>query len=202
MLSLLLLVSIVFVGQGGYRLWRRGPWELPKATEPAASPAAQEEKRAAAPPAQLNTKTIIEKNLFDPERGASRTKEAEAASAAMQRIRSLVLVGTIILGGSRYAILEGLQAAATPPVLGTVPTSMRLKLGDAVEGFKLSEVHEKKVVFTKGNARVDLALNFFRRVEGDKDKAPTQPRAPVPNRLPQPRLPRPGVVQPPPGSPN
>src|SRR5262249_60153209 len=38
---------------------------------------------------------------------------------------------------------------------------MRIKLGETVEGFKLSEVSEKRVVFVKGTARVELPLDYF-----------------------------------------
>jgi hypothetical protein len=127
-----------------------------------------------------STKNIIEKNLFDPERGVGRTQEAEASTVAMQRIRSMVLLGTAILGSSRYAILQQpSDSGSSPP--GT-PTrqqgSLRLKLGDTVEGFKLSEIHDKKVIFTKGVSKVEVALDFFRKVE----QAKPGPAGPVPAR--------------------
>ena len=47
-------------------------------------------------------------------------------------------------------------------------------LGDTVEGFKLSEIREKSVIFTKGASKVEVAIDFFRRVEE------TGPRPPIP----------------------
>jgi hypothetical protein len=129
---------------------------------------------------------IISKNLFDPERGASRTKEAEADSRSLQRIRSFILLGTAILGSNRYAILqEGSGGAPTPT---GPPAPVRYKVGDVVEGFQLSEVRDKNVVFSKGASKVELALDYFRKVE-----------TPVPGR---PTIPQPGVVNVPvPGQP-
>jgi hypothetical protein len=182
LLSLLLLVSIGFVGASTYQLWKTGPWDLPspaRAKDSAPALAANEET----PEFQVaNTRNIIEKNLFDPERGANRTKEAEASAAATQRVRSLVLLGTAILGNSRYAIIQEPSTAGRGPTKAQPGNSgqMRLKLGDALEGFKLSEIRDKSVVFTKGASRVEVTIDFFRPGE-----EPPPSRAPIP--------PRPGV---------
>ncbi|MGE5303744.1 MAG: hypothetical protein ACM3TN_10480, partial [Alphaproteobacteria bacterium] len=67
-------------------------------------------------------------------------------------MRSMVLLGTAILGANRYAVLR--DAAPTPvPGPGQAAAAqgaslMRLKLGDNVEGFRLSEIGDKRVVFT------------------------------------------------------
>ena len=195
LLSLLLLIAIAFVGMRSYQHWQEGPWELPKPGKGKDSSVIGEPKKEPQQPQLASTKSIIEKNLFDPERGASRTKEAEASSLAIQRIRSMVLLGTAILGNSRYAILE---SPSEPRSSGQrspsgQPSYLRLKLGDAVEGFKLTAVDEKKVVFTKGASRVEVALDFSRRVEEAKQKSPAPP-APRPGVAP--RIPR-GEAAPP-----
>ena len=196
LLSLLLLAAIVFVGAGTYNLWQEGPWDLPKPAK--AKGAVVEETKQEPPRLQLvSTKNIIDKNLFDPERGAGRVQESEASAIAMQRIRSMVLMGTAILGNSRYAILQG-PSETRPPVPGAPAGqqgNLRLKLGDTVEGFKLSEIHEKKVVFTKGSSKVEVALDFFRKVDDSKEqsKAPAQTRPGVAPSIPR----RPGVPVPP-----
>ncbi len=140
-----------------------------------------------------STKNIIDKNLFDPERGASRTKEAEANSLAVQRLRSMVLLGTALLGNSRYAILQehsDPRLAAQRSQAGQQGT-MLLKLGETLEGFKLSEIRERSVVFTKGASRVELSLDYFRKVDEGLKNAP----GPVPPRQPlSPRLPRRGIT--------
>jgi len=180
----LLLAAIVFVGARTYNLWQKGPWELPQPAKGRETSIVAEPKKD--PPKQqlASTKNIIEKNLFDPERGASRAEQAEASSVAMQRVGSMVLLGTAILGSSSYAILQGPSdpRPSPPGAKGGAATSLRLKLGDLVEGFKLSEIHEKKVIFTKGSSKVEVALDFFRKVEQTKQGPP----APIP--------PRPGVA--------
>ncbi len=172
-----------------YRLWHLGPWDLPTPGK-TKSPLVIEEPKTAPQPVQVtSTKNIIDKNLFDPERGASRTKEAEANSLAMQRLRSMILLGTAVLGNSRYAILQERfdpRLASQKSQTGQQGT-MRLKSGDTLEGFKLSEVRERSVVFTKGTSRVELSLDYFRKVdEGLKNApGPVPPRQPLPPRLPR-----------------
>lgn len=140
-----------------------------------------------------NTKSIVEKNLFDPERGANRA-EGEAASLAVQRIRRMVLLGTAILGQNRYAILQespDARSGAKTAETGQV----RIKLGDTVEGFKLSEVYYNRVVFSKGASKVEIPLDYFRKFEDTKDRAKTP--APVVPRIPARTPRREGAGQPP-----
>jgi hypothetical protein len=175
----------VFVGASTYRLWQAGPWDLPTAGKAKETPPARKTDEE---PPQLqvaNTRNIVEKNLFDPERGATRTKEKEAEASAMQRIRSMVLLGTAILGNSRYAIMQEPSESRAPAKPG-VSGQTRLKMGDMIEGFKLSEIRDKSVVFTKGASRVEVALDFF-RPRGEPPpptKAPPPPRQPVGPRIP------------------
>lgn len=174
LLSILLAAGIVFAVSSAYRLWEGGPWDLPKpgkAREPVASeePGEEESRR----PQVANTRAIIDRNLFDPERGQNRTNSDDVSSAAMQRIRSLVLLGTALLGDSRYAILEDSAKAGGPAKARSGSGQMRFRQGDSWEGFKLSEVRERSVVFTQGASRVELALDFSRL------GAPAAPRASV-----------------------
>jgi hypothetical protein len=84
---------------------------------------------------------------------------------------------------------------------------MRLKLGDNIEGYRLAEIADKKVVFTKDAARVEVALDYFRKVEVPTPRQPTPPgQAVVPGVAPTgprviPNLPRRGRI-PVPGNPN
>jgi hypothetical protein len=193
-----LIASILFVGASTYQLWEAGPWDLPtsaRAKEAAPEPAATEDP---APFQVANTRNIIEKNLFDPERGANRTKDAEASAAATQRIRSMVLLGTAILGDSRYAIIQEPANAARGPTKAQPGTSnqMRVKLGDAVEGFKVAEIRDKSVIFTKGGSRVEVSIDFFRPgEEPPPGRAPVPPRPGVGPRIP-PRVPQGGATAP------
>jgi len=187
LLTLLLLASIGFAITKTYLLWKAGPWDIPQSGR--GKPFIITEAKKPAPRMQLvNTRDIIEKNLFDPERGASRTKEAEASSLAMQKVRSLVLMGTAVLGASRYAIF---QEPLDPRAVGPRPqggnmNTLRLKVGDQVEGFRLSEVQDKRVVFSKGPLKVELTLDYFRKMEGVPDRSIAPAPVPVPG--------RPGVI--------
>ena len=89
-----------------YWLWTTGPWDLPNPGKPKSPISAEGSKGVTNSPVVIGTETIISKNIFDPERGAGFTREAEANSQAFQRIRSMVLLGTAILGNNRFAILQ------------------------------------------------------------------------------------------------
>lgn len=138
----------------------------------------------------ISTELIISRNLFDPERGAGLTREVEANSQASQRIKSMVLLGTAILGSNRFAILQDGASSAAGKGQSVVP--MRIKLGDTVEGFKLSEISEKKVVFTKGAATVDVPLDYFRKTEIAQPRAPTAEPTPASGQTGSPRVAPPG----------
>src|SRR4030095_5657528 len=106
LLSLLLIVAIGLVLTKTYWLWMSGPWDLPNPGK-AKSPIVVEGTKAVTNPRPIiGTETIISKNIFDPERGAGLTREAEVNSQAFQRIRSMILLGTAILGNNRFAILK------------------------------------------------------------------------------------------------
>ena len=165
LLSLLLVVAIGLIVTKTYWLWMSGPWDLPNPRK-AKSPIAAEDNKAVTNPPTIGTETIISKNIFDPERGAGLTRESEANSQAFQRIRGMVLLGTAILGNNRFAILQEGGSPGAVVAAGRSLAPMRIKLGDTVEGFKLSEVSEKRVVFVKGTATVDLPLDYFRKIDG------------------------------------
>lgn len=189
LLSVLLVVAIGLVLAKTYLLWTTGPWELPNPVK-SRSPIPMEEPKAGTnPPAVVGTETIISKNIFDPERGASFTREAEANSQAFQRIRSMVLLGTAILGNNRFAILQDSAnpSGAQPGVPGQSSTPIRIKLGDTVEGFKLSEVSEKRVVFARGASTVEVPLDYFRKTEVVQPRRPVAPQ-PAAAQTPAPRV--------------
>jgi hypothetical protein len=137
-------------------------------------------------PLLANTKNIIDRNLFDPERGA--VKVGEVASAALQKVRSLVLLGTAVIGDSRYAVFQ--QPSESPAAKTPSAGQMRLKVGDSFEGFRVSEIQDRRVIFAKGGSQVEVSLDFFRKFEETKEKAKTTapvgprvaPRIPIPRR--------------------
>jgi hypothetical protein len=206
--GLLLIACAAGLGVKTYLLWKQGPWDLPGPVKPkpgVASQAPQPSPKSAQ--AIVGTEIIVSKNVFDPERGASKSKEAEAETGAMQRIRSMVLLGTAILGPNRYAIVQESDGSPGVPTQGRLQTARRLRLGDMVEGFNLTEIGEKKIVFVKGGARVELPVDFFRKVDiasppsippaaqigvPGAPVAPARPGPPVdPNIARRPRLPTP-----------
>ena len=152
-----------------YWLWTAGPWDLPtaKAKSRIVPEGATTE---ATPQTAAGTETIISKNLFDPERGAGLTTAVEANSQAFQRVKSMVLLGTAIIGSNRFAILQ--DGATSPGAQGQSAAPMRVKLGDTVDGFRLSEISEKRVVFTKGSAAVEVSLDYFRKTELAQQRGP------------------------------
>jgi hypothetical protein len=181
-LALFLAVSLAGIGLKIYWVWQEGPWDLPEpvSRKPvAASSRDQEEVKAA--PSIAGTEVIVAKNLFDPERGASKTKETEADMRAAQRVRGLVLLGTAILGANRYAIVQDAESTGRPVAGAQPPAPRRMKLGDSVDGFSLAEVGEKRVVFAKGAMRVEVPVDYFRKVPVTASPTapqPAQPRAP------------------------
>jgi hypothetical protein len=163
-----------------YSLWRDEPAELPmqrqgKAMEPVRVIALE-----GTPAPLIGTETVIGKNLFDPERGASMTWAAEDSSKSFQRLRGMVLLGTAILEGTRVAIVQEATVADAPRQGPAQPQgATRLKIGDTVEGFTLSEITERKVVFTRGPAKIEVALDYFRKVDPPSAPAPAAARPPA-----------------------
>ena len=166
LLSLLLIVAIGLVVTKTYWLWTTGPWDLPNPRK-AKTPIAVEDSKAVTKARPIiGTETIISKNIFDPERGAGLTRETEANSQAFQRIRGMVLLGTAILENNRFAIVQdGGVSSGAPGTPGQSIAPMRVKLGDTVEGFRLSEISEKRIVFARGTATVELPLDYFRNTD-------------------------------------
>lgn len=199
-LSLLLVAAIITVGTKTYLLWQEGPWEIPQIAQKETAAAVEEEKKEPLPvQLAMNTKNIVDNDLFDPERGTHKGKENEAVSLAKQKIQGMVLMGTVIIGDSRYAIFQdGSGPTLLNPGSKTGGTVLRLKLGDTVEGFKLSRIEDNKVAFTNGSTNVEIALDFFRKIDGEAVQAPravAQSRSPSPRRERPPLPPRPELQQ-------
>ncbi len=165
LLTILLLSATVAVGARIFLFWNEGLGDLPTVVKRAAPVVATESKPQITPRPLASTDVIVGRNLFDPERGATKTKEAEADTRAVQRVRSLVLLGTAILGANQYAILQESSTGGGPTPPGRSAGPLRFKLGDVFEGFNLSEIRDKIIVFTKGASRVELALDYFRKID-------------------------------------
>ncbi|MGH7828725.1 MAG: hypothetical protein ACREP8_00980, partial [Candidatus Binatia bacterium] len=67
--------------------------------------AVEEPKNEAPRPEPASTKEIIDRNLFDPERGTGAYREVEADSRSLQKVKNFILKGTFIIGNQRYALI-------------------------------------------------------------------------------------------------
>jgi len=212
-------VAIGLVAWTTYRSWRAGPWDIPGPIAQRPAAIVTQTQISLAPRSPVGTEAIISKNLFDPERGAGASRDAEENSRAVQRVRGMVLVGTVIIGNNRVAILQdGTNSAPGQPIPGQRPSAqpaamMRLKVGDSLEGFRLTEIADQRVVFARDATRVEVLLDFFRKVDnvsprpvaasgpvavpGQIQAPPVGAPVPVPRVLPN--LPRRGRI-PAPGS--
>jgi hypothetical protein len=208
LLSIFLVLAIGSVAWNTYASWQKGPWDLPAPGKSAPSTPLADKQLASTAKVNANTEAIVSRNLFDPERGAGATREAEETSRSFQRVRSMVLLGTMIMGNNRTAILQDGVAPNAGPAAPSQPAApMRLKLGDNVEGYRLAEIGDKKVVFTKDATRVEVALDYFRKVEVAAPRTPAPGQLITPGAVPPqgprvaPNLPRRGRI-PAPGNPN
>jgi hypothetical protein len=196
LLSLLLVIAIGLVLAKTYWLWTSGPWDLPNPGKAKSAIGLADDKTATNTPRIVGTETIISKNIFDPERGASFTREAEANSQAFERIRGMILLGTAIFGNDRFAILQDKGSSSGAKVASQSDSLLRIKLGDTVEGFKLSEISEKRVVFAKGTSRVEVPLDYFRKVDGTTPPGSVAAQTSSARQAPVPRVIAPRVVPP------
>jgi len=90
----------------------------------------------------------------------------------------MILLGTAVLGSTRLAVLQDSETGQSAQAGGDQPMApLRVKQGETLDGFKLSEVDDKKVVFTKGPARIELVLDYFRKVEVQQAKTSTPGQA-------------------------
>lgn len=201
-------MSIALVGWNTYASWKEGPWDLPSPSKSGVGPDIVPEKEQPAPKAVVSIDSIVSKNLFDPERGAGAGREAEESSRAYQRIRNMILVGTVVMGNTRTAIIQdGAAPSTNPGAPRQSPTTLRLKPGDTVEGYRVAEIGERRVAFTKDGSRVEIALDYFRKVEVPAPRAPAPaqvntPGTAAPTAPPTlPNLPRRSRI-PVPGNPN
>jgi hypothetical protein len=106
-------------------------------------------------------------------------------------------LGTAILGNNRFAILQdGGGSTAAPGTPGQPVGPMRVKLGDTVEGFKLSEISEKRIVFARGASKVELPLDYFRKIDAAEPRRPVAAQT-TPGQAAAGQAASPGAVAPP-----
>jgi hypothetical protein len=178
--TLVLLTALAFVGWRIYHVWSDEPWSLPTVHGASSRLALQSDPVSTTPLPSPNTETIVAKNLFDPERGAGLKERPEVNLQAMQRIKNMVLLGTVNFGNSRAAVLQVPAAPSTQPGPAQTPTLMRVTPGDTVEGYRVAAITENKVVLAKGDARAELELNYFRNDDAPQPAVSRPAGAPAP----------------------
>lgn len=124
-------------------------------------------------PIMASTQNIIDKSLFDPGRGAGRIDAVELADTNSRLAGNMALIGTFITGSERYAIIQ------LPPNQGRTKEQERFKIDDMVEGFRLSDIQEKKVVLSRGSSKIELMLDSFIKT-GEAGQRPSNPATAAP----------------------
>jgi hypothetical protein len=141
----------------------------------------------------VSTTTIIARNLFDPDRGA----KAETPPAPQkveepdQSIEGLLLLGTVVAGPERYAIMQVPpdigrdsrnrrimeRTPARRPAASASGELRRVRVGDSLRGYEVKDIQEQKVVLARGSSQTELTIDYTREVA-----APNKPTVKRPPR--------------------
>ena len=103
-------------------------------------------------PSVTDYTVVAEQNVFSPERKIPAEKKDEKPLPKPE----FVLYGTLITADTSLAFLEDLKAPYTTASRGKRQRTLRL--GAAVSGFTLSEIHPDHVVMARGEERVEVLL--------------------------------------------
>jgi len=101
---------------------------------------------------------IIQKNPFDPERGAGK-EEGDGqgtASEANEFTKKYAVYGVVIAGKSRYAFLKPVTKARSRDKDGDV--LRKITIGDLVDGWEVSDIKNEGVFFTGAGKKVFLKV--------------------------------------------
>jgi hypothetical protein len=179
LLSLILVIAIGLIGFKVRRVWEGGQGGLSEPVKRKALSGVLEIGQSLGKRQLANTDAIVKKNLFHPQRGEGEPEVTGDSSLGMDKLKDLVLLGTVIAGSERYALVkippDNKPRARRARRLGRSRSQprgelRRLVLGDTLEGFRLEEIHAQKVVFKKDSSTVDVVLDFSRKVKKDEIK--------------------------------
>jgi hypothetical protein len=162
--NLLLAAAIGLVSLKTYEIWQQSDRRPLKKRDEGSPVNGQGSKLGPIKGRSTGTKVIVEKNLFDVKRGAGGSGKKAAVTQDTGEIEGLVLLGTIVAAGERFAIVK--VPASSPGGRrgsGAGGGMRRLGLGDTVWGYTLAEIQADRVMFTKGSSEVELGLDFSRR---------------------------------------
>ncbi len=163
-INLLLAVAIGLVGLKTFEIWQQDDRRPLKRRDEGSSANGQGSTLVSIKGQSAGTKIIVEKNLFDVKRGAGGSGKKAAVTQDAGEIEGLVLLGTIVAAGKRFAIVKvPPSSAGGRRGSGAGGGMRRLALGDTVWGYTLAEIQADRVIFTKGSSEVELGLDFSRR---------------------------------------
>ncbi len=163
-INLLLAVAIGLVGLKTFEIWQQDDRRPLKRRGEGSSANGQGSTLATVKGQLAGTKIIVEKNLFDVKRGAGGSGKKAAVTQDAGEIEGLVLLGTIVAAGKRFAIVKVPPSSPGGRRGSRAGGGMRrLALGDTVWGYTLAEIQADRVIFTKGSSEVELGLDFSRR---------------------------------------
>ncbi len=132
----------------------------PPANAAVAPPRAPEASEASAPsfsmPPLRDYAEVLERPLFSP----TRRRPPPAAGAADAQSSPFVLVGVVLSAGGKHALIEHAQPRRLDRVVE----------GQDLDGWTVEEIRLDRVVFRRGDARIEVK---------PKDKAPPQKRPPA-----------------------
>lgn len=193
MLTVILLAAIGLIGLEVYEVWQnqRPLIEITGDLVPATAATGRALPEAREVP-DVGIRTIVGRDLFDPDRGA-KVEEPEEPEPVEEEpepsIDGLLLLGTVIAGADRYAIMQ------VPPERSAVPTNVRrvrrrpvrqpvaqtaaevrrVRVGDSLRGYQVKDIEEQRVVLARGESQTEVTIDYTREV------APTKPEVRTPD---------------------
>ncbi len=123
---------------------------------PKAKPAAVAGVEKAAPAstiAYMDYAVIAEKNLFHPDRKVPVEKKDNKLLVRPE----IVLYGTMIAGDKKLAYIEDKKAPYSTP--GRGKRQVTIPEGGMISGFKLTEIHEDRILLVRGEEKMLVRLN-------------------------------------------
>ncbi|MBU3948218.1 MAG: hypothetical protein KJ826_08365 [Proteobacteria bacterium] len=100
---------------------------------------------------------IAEQNLFNPSRSIVLAEE----TASVQSLPQIILYGTLITDDFSIAYLEDKQDIRSTP--GRGKRQMRMKKGDKLRDYVISEVEADYIVLLKGEERIVVSINDMKK---------------------------------------
>lgn len=165
---------------GIYEVWEEEAPKSPRLDEATPRQVPSGALRRAVRPPLVSTRTIVARDLFDPERGVKKPEEEKPVETPKENLEGVLLLGTVIAGPSRYAILHipaGRNATGTKPLKprSSTPDLLQLTVGDSLNGYRVADIQEQKVVFQRGDTTTEVALDYTRVIAPVRPK-PSQAR--------------------------